>query len=108
MRLCCASENILQKTNTETSRSTLGAANYTGFYEALSLTGCLFAGKFDSLGLADGSVPRALGPVKVLRLTVHSETDNWAILSEVSRFVFIDYKIFLLRESANKRLIFAF
>ena len=44
----------------------------------------LISGKFDNLGLAEGIVPRSLGAIKEIRLTVHSETDNWAILSEVS------------------------
>ena len=44
-----------------------------------------FAGKFDAMGVAEGIVDPQLGPIKVMRLSVHSESDNWAILSEVSR-----------------------
>lgn len=51
----------------------------------------MISGKFDSLGLAEGPVPRILGGIKELRLTVHSETDNWAILSEVSNTQPIQY-----------------
>ncbi|CAG2058408.1 unnamed protein product [Timema podura] len=46
--------------------------------------GYLIVGKFDSMGVADGVIDPKLGPIKELRLTVHSESDNWAILSEVS------------------------
>lgn len=40
-------------------------------------------GKFDVLGIAEGTVDRRLGKISVLRLTIHSESENWAILSEV-------------------------
>lgn len=43
-----------------------------------------FSGKFDNNGVAEGYVEENVGRVKVLRLTVHTESDNWAILSEVS------------------------
>jgi hypothetical protein len=42
------------------------------------------SGKFDGKGLAEGAIDSQLGAIKVLRLNVHSESDNWAILSEVS------------------------
>lgn len=48
--------------------------------------GYIIIGKFDSLGIAQGTVDKKLGKISVLRLTVHSESDNWAILSEVSLF----------------------
>jgi len=41
------------------------------------------SGKFDVLGVAEGIVDQRWGKVSVLRLTVHSESENWAILSEV-------------------------
>lgn len=46
--------------------------------------GYLIIGKFNTLGIASGSVDRNLGKVSAMRLTVHSESENWAILSEVS------------------------
>ncbi|KAL7287252.1 hypothetical protein TKK_0018381 [Trichogramma kaykai] len=45
--------------------------------------GYFIVGKFDSLGIARGTVDRKLGKISILRLTVHSESDNWAILSEI-------------------------
>ncbi|XP_015121192.1 alpha-1,3-mannosyl-glycoprotein 4-beta-N-acetylglucosaminyltransferase B [Diachasma alloeum] len=45
--------------------------------------GYIIIGKFDSLGLAQGTVDRKYGKISVLRLTVHSESENWAILSEI-------------------------
>lgn len=40
-------------------------------------------GEFDDMGIAEGYVDEGLGAVKSLRLNVHVESDNWAILSEV-------------------------
>lgn len=40
-------------------------------------------GEFDDMGVAEGSVDAVLGLIKSLRLSVHVESDNWAILSEV-------------------------
>ncbi|XP_043289885.1 alpha-1,3-mannosyl-glycoprotein 4-beta-N-acetylglucosaminyltransferase B [Venturia canescens] len=45
--------------------------------------GYVIIGKFDALGIACGTVDKQLGRVKVLRMTVHSESENWAILSEI-------------------------
>lgn len=36
------------------------------------------------MGLAEGKIDAKLGAIKELRLTVHSESENWAILSEVN------------------------
>lgn len=36
------------------------------------------------MGVAEGMINEALGHIKSLRLNVHLESDNWAILSEVS------------------------
>ncbi|XP_058793079.1 alpha-1,3-mannosyl-glycoprotein 4-beta-N-acetylglucosaminyltransferase B [Phymastichus coffea] len=46
--------------------------------------GYIIIGRFDSLGVARGTVDKKLGKIAVLRLTVHSESDNWAILSEIN------------------------
>ncbi|KAH0549655.1 hypothetical protein KQX54_011801 [Cotesia glomerata] len=43
----------------------------------------LSAGEFDIDGVAQGSVSKQLGKIQELRLTVHSESENWAILSEI-------------------------
>lgn len=40
-------------------------------------------GEFDDMGMAEGNVEEGLGVVKSLRLNVHEESDNWAILSEI-------------------------
>ncbi|XP_076622111.1 alpha-1,3-mannosyl-glycoprotein 4-beta-N-acetylglucosaminyltransferase a isoform X1 [Colletes latitarsis] len=45
--------------------------------------GYIVIGKFDALGIAQGTVDKKLGRILVLRLTVHSESENWAILSEI-------------------------
>nr|XP_033195142.1 alpha-1,3-mannosyl-glycoprotein 4-beta-N-acetylglucosaminyltransferase B isoform X1 [Bombus vancouverensis nearcticus]XP_033195143.1 alpha-1,3-mannosyl-glycoprotein 4-beta-N-acetylglucosaminyltransferase B isoform X1 [Bombus vancouverensis nearcticus]XP_033195144.1 alpha-1,3-mannosyl-glycoprotein 4-beta-N-acetylglucosaminyltransferase B isoform X1 [Bombus vancouverensis nearcticus] len=46
--------------------------------------GYVIIGKFDALGIAQGTVDPKLGKILILRLTVHSESENWAILSEVT------------------------
>jgi alpha-1,3-mannosylglycoprotein beta-1,4-N-acetylglucosaminyltransferase A/B len=46
--------------------------------------GYVIVGKFDAMGVAEGAVDPQLGTIKVMRLNVHSESDNWAILSEIS------------------------
>ncbi|XP_015602515.1 alpha-1,3-mannosyl-glycoprotein 4-beta-N-acetylglucosaminyltransferase B [Cephus cinctus] len=45
--------------------------------------GYVIIGRFDAMGIAQGTVDRKYGKISVLRLTVHSESDNWAILSEI-------------------------
>ncbi|KAK9678927.1 hypothetical protein QE152_g40425, partial [Popillia japonica] len=39
--------------------------------------------KFDNSGIAAANVDENLGRVVTLRLHVHSDSDNWAILSEI-------------------------
>ncbi|XP_074038777.1 alpha-1,3-mannosyl-glycoprotein 4-beta-N-acetylglucosaminyltransferase a [Leptinotarsa decemlineata] len=45
--------------------------------------GYIIVGKFDSTGIATGTPNESIGKVKTLRLNVHSESENWAILSEI-------------------------
>lgn len=45
--------------------------------------GYVIVGKFDSVGIASGTVEDSLGKIQSLRLHVHSDSDNWAILSEI-------------------------
>lgn len=41
------------------------------------------SGKFDSVGIATATLDDSTGKVRALRLHVHAESNNWAILSEV-------------------------
>ncbi|KFM78820.1 Alpha-1,3-mannosyl-glycoprotein 4-beta-N-acetylglucosaminyltransferase B, partial [Stegodyphus mimosarum] len=46
--------------------------------------GFLIVGQFkDTTGVAEGNISSTVGYVKVMRLYVHSESDRWAILSEI-------------------------
>ncbi|XP_018572245.1 alpha-1,3-mannosyl-glycoprotein 4-beta-N-acetylglucosaminyltransferase B [Anoplophora glabripennis] len=45
--------------------------------------GYIVVGKFDNTGVATGVPDEGIGKVHSLRLNVHSESDNWAILSEI-------------------------
>ncbi|XP_074109592.1 alpha-1,3-mannosyl-glycoprotein 4-beta-N-acetylglucosaminyltransferase a isoform X2 [Cotesia typhae] len=55
-----------------------GKYNYT-----ITKDGYISIGEFDIDGVAQGSVSKQLGKIRELRLTVHSESENWAILSEI-------------------------
>lgn len=48
--------------------------------------GFLIIGNFNALGIAEGSVEPQIGSIKEIRLHVHSDSENWAILSEVGIF----------------------
>uniref|UniRef100_A0A3Q0T7D8 Zgc:154054 n=1 Tax=Amphilophus citrinellus TaxID=61819 RepID=A0A3Q0T7D8_AMPCI len=43
---------------------------------------CVFPGEFEN-GVAEGEIDAALQPVSALRLVIHSDSDVWALLSEV-------------------------
>ncbi|KAK2722337.1 alpha-1,3-mannosyl-glycoprotein 4-beta-N-acetylglucosaminyltransferase A-like [Artemia franciscana] len=46
--------------------------------------GFLVIGRFDELGVAKGDVPEEIEEVYEFRLSIHSESKNWVIISEVS------------------------
>lgn len=48
--------------------------------------GFLIIGNFNALGIAEGNVEPQIGAIKEIRLHVHSDSENWAILSEVNCF----------------------
>ncbi|XP_053595650.1 alpha-1,3-mannosyl-glycoprotein 4-beta-N-acetylglucosaminyltransferase B isoform X3 [Microplitis demolitor] len=52
--------------------------NYT-----MTEDGYTLIGEFDSNGIAQGTLGYNLGKVREFRFTVHSESGNWAILSEI-------------------------
>lgn len=45
--------------------------------------GYLIVGNFDAFGLAEGALDPRIGAIKELRLNVHSDSENWALLSEI-------------------------
>lgn len=47
--------------------------------------GYLIVGSFNTFGVAEGGLDNRIGKLRELRLHVHSESENWVILSEVSR-----------------------
>ncbi|XP_069670865.1 alpha-1,3-mannosyl-glycoprotein 4-beta-N-acetylglucosaminyltransferase A isoform X1 [Periplaneta americana] len=63
----------------ESSHTSLSRVDYNATSD-----GYVIVGKFDTMGVAEGTVDSQLGPIRVLRLSVHSESDNWAILSEIN------------------------
>lgn len=46
--------------------------------------GYLIVGSFNSFGIAEGNLDNRIGKLRELRLHVHSESENWLILSEAS------------------------
>jgi hypothetical protein len=55
--------------------------------------GYLIVGSFNAFGLAEGSVDNRIGKLRELRLHVHTESENWVILSEVSSCNIVHYLI---------------
>ncbi|CAD7076635.1 unnamed protein product [Hermetia illucens] len=45
--------------------------------------GFLIIGSFNEFGIAEGVVDPKIGTIKEIRLHVHSDSENWAILSEI-------------------------
>ncbi|XP_055379355.1 alpha-1,3-mannosyl-glycoprotein 4-beta-N-acetylglucosaminyltransferase B isoform X2 [Condylostylus longicornis] len=45
--------------------------------------GFLIIGSFNAFGLAEGNIDPKIGPIKEIRLHVHSDSENWALLSEI-------------------------
>ncbi|XP_053954932.1 alpha-1,3-mannosyl-glycoprotein 4-beta-N-acetylglucosaminyltransferase A [Anastrepha ludens] len=43
----------------------------------------LIVGAFDGLGVAEGAIDAKIGAIKEIRLHVHSDSENWALLSEI-------------------------
>ncbi|KAF4517501.1 hypothetical protein B566_EDAN006501 [Ephemera danica] len=50
----------------------------------LTSEGYVIVGHFDSMGVAEGFINPKLWPIKALRLHVHTNSENWAILNEVN------------------------
>ncbi|CAH1129914.1 unnamed protein product [Ceutorhynchus assimilis] len=61
------------------------APSFFSLTSASNLTsdGYVIVGKFDSAGIATGTVDDNFGKIQALRLHVHSDSENWAILSEI-------------------------
>lgn len=45
--------------------------------------GFLIVGSFNEFGIAEGTIEAKIGKIKEIRLHVHTDSENWAILSEV-------------------------
>lgn len=50
----------------------------------ITADGFLVVGAFDGFGVAEGQLDARVGRLREVRLHVHSDSENWAILSEVS------------------------
>lgn len=62
----------------ESSQTTLSRSDYNSTSD-----GYIIVGQFDTMGVAEGTVNSQLGRIRTLRLSVHSDSENWAILSEI-------------------------
>ncbi|KAI9581475.1 alpha-1,3-mannosyl-glycoprotein 4-beta-N-acetylglucosaminyltransferase A [Glossina fuscipes] len=45
--------------------------------------GYLIIGGFDAIGLAEGFIDPKIGAIKEIRLHIHGDSENWALLSEI-------------------------
>lgn len=52
------------------------------FYNSTT-DGYLIVGNFDTMGVAEGSIDLKIGAIKEIRLHVHGDSENWALLSEI-------------------------
>ncbi|XP_075163915.1 alpha-1,3-mannosyl-glycoprotein 4-beta-N-acetylglucosaminyltransferase a [Haematobia irritans] len=52
------------------------------FYNSTN-DGYLIIGAFDNMGVAEGSIDSKIGAIKEIRLHVHGDSENWALLSEI-------------------------
>lgn len=50
----------------------------------LTTDGFLIVGSFNEFGIAEGTIEAKIGKIREIRLHVHTDSENWAILSEVS------------------------
>ncbi|XP_076262886.1 alpha-1,3-mannosyl-glycoprotein 4-beta-N-acetylglucosaminyltransferase a [Rhynchophorus ferrugineus] len=57
--------------------------NITKSSTNVTTDGFVIVGKFDHVGIASGVVDEMFGKIKAVRLHVHSDSENWAILSEI-------------------------
>lgn len=64
--------------------------------------GFLIVGSFNEFGIAEGIIEPKIGKVREIRLHVHTDSENWAILSEVS-FDQNEYRVIRMEISCNVR-----
>lgn len=61
----------------------------------------VFLSSFNLFGIAEGTVDKKFGMIKEMRLRVHSDSENWIILSEVTNeYITLDWLVtfsFILR-----------
>lgn len=50
----------------------------------ITVDGFLVVGSFDAMGLAEGTIDSKIGAIKEIRLHVHGDSGNWALLSEIN------------------------
>lgn len=50
----------------------------------LTTDGFLIVGSFNEFGIAEGTIEAKIGKIREIRLHVHTDSENWSILSEVS------------------------
>lgn len=69
--------------------------------------GFLIVGSFNGFGVAEGNVDNRIGKLRELRLHVHSESENWVILSEVSLIQKLNQsELFLYRKYFSNRFYY--
>lgn len=54
-----------------------------------TMDGFLIVGAFNEFGIAEGIIEAKIGKIKEIRLHAHTDSENWAILSEVYIHVYM-------------------
>ena len=76
---------VLPQSHVEKQSGILDNAEQKTFYPQTE-DNFLVVGNFSHLtGIAEGDLRAELGPINTLRLKVHSSSDSWIVLNEVSR-----------------------
>ncbi|ENN72535.1 hypothetical protein YQE_10875, partial [Dendroctonus ponderosae] len=79
----CGKEPLYSRDNGCTVAAIVVYEHTPGTVETSPCQPLLHPAELTRAGIARGSVDDALGRIQALRLNVHSDSENWAILSEV-------------------------
>lgn len=62
----------------------------------MTTDGFLVIGYFDAMGLAEGVIDSRVGKLREMRLRVHTDSQNWVILSEVGLGLYFFLQFFVI------------
>ncbi|XP_055325807.1 alpha-1,3-mannosyl-glycoprotein 4-beta-N-acetylglucosaminyltransferase B-like [Sitodiplosis mosellana] len=77
------SDCFKQNTTVEILPASLPENSYIWSAYNLTTDGFLIVGCFNEFGIAEGVIDAKIGKIREIRLHVHTDSENWAILSEI-------------------------